>query len=146
MMVPISKNVQLIVAQNSSLKTKSCPRPPIMRIPTLRNWPALPIVSAKTFKLINHMSLQTYQKFCCKCVQCGQTTSKTYARANAGRCKVCVTGIERKPRKEWLCPTCGERELTPYQRSHRYHCDACTRNADTMGYIRELTTPYEPMD
>jgi hypothetical protein len=33
-----------------------------------------------------------------KC-SCGNTTSKTYARANGGRCKPCVTGQPRQPRE-----------------------------------------------
>lgn len=85
--------------------------------------------------------MSNFKTFCCKCVSCGGTTSKSYARANAGQCKVCVTGVARKINPAMLCPTCGERELTPYQKAHRYHCDSCTKEADPVGYYQELTTP-----
>jgi hypothetical protein len=32
-----------------------------------------------------------------KCVACRQTTSRQYARKNAGKCKACVTGTPREP-------------------------------------------------
>lgn len=34
-------------------------------------------------------------KFMAKCNQCHRTTSSKYARANGGKCKSCVTGIEQ---------------------------------------------------
>lgn len=37
-----------------------------------------------------------------------------------------------------LCPDCGERELTPYQKANHYHCDVCTREADPVGHYREV--------
>lgn len=34
-------------------------------------------------------------KWCVRCAECGGSTSRAYARRNDGRCKPCVTGIER---------------------------------------------------
>jgi hypothetical protein len=90
-----------------------------------------------------------YSKYLTKCA-CGATTSKVYARAHNGKCKACSTG-EARPVGDisshpLLCPDCHEHLLTPYQKAHRYHCDHCTREADPMGYYRELTTPQEPPD
>jgi hypothetical protein len=34
-----------------------------------------------------------FGKFQATCVACGATTTKSYARANGGKCKFCVTGI-----------------------------------------------------
>lgn len=87
------------------------------------------------------MAYSNFARFLTSCAQCGGKTSRAYARANSGKCKECVTG---KLRKGLKCPDCGEYTLTPYQKAHHYHCDACTRAADPAGYIRELTTPYEP--
>lgn len=36
--------------------------------------------------------MSNYSRFLVKCA-CGATTSRTYARANGGKCKTCVTGI-----------------------------------------------------
>lgn len=47
-------------------------------------------------------------KFMAKCNQCGRTTSSKYARANGGKCKSCVTGVEQ-PRSN--VPTRNERIL-----------------------------------
>lgn len=81
--------------------------------------------------------MMNFNKFLTTC-PCGNKTSKTYARAHEGRCKSCVTGLAPAPRKDMLCPTCGECELTAYQKAHHYHCDACTREADPEGYRQEL--------
>ncbi len=89
--------------------------------------------------------MSNYKLFCVRCTQCSGTTSKTYARAHNGLCKACVTGEQPKAKENasLLCPTCREHYLTPYQKANRYHCDSCTREADPMGYYRELTTPYQ---
>jgi hypothetical protein len=80
-----------------------------------------------------------FHKFCVNCVICGQATSKAYARNNQGKCKSCVTGVERDISKHpLLCPDCQEHLLTPYQKANRYHCDHCTREADPEGYRREV--------
>lgn len=44
--------------------------------------------------------------FLTKCNQCGQTTSKTYARKNQGWCKSCVTGTPREERHHGDRPVC----------------------------------------
>jgi hypothetical protein len=47
---------------------------------------------------------QSFQRFLATCVGCGRSTSRAYARANAGKCKTCVTGIApapRAPRDDW---------------------------------------------
>lgn len=81
------------------------------------------------------MAYSNFARFLTSCTQCGGKTSRTYARANGGKCKECVTG---EPRKGLVCPDCGEHTLTPYQKAHHYHCDNCTRNADPQGYINEV--------
>ena len=65
---------------------------------------------------------------------CGSTTSRKYAREHDGKCKSCATGEPRSERL-FVCPDCGERNLTKFQRDHRYHCDTCTRNMETTGGI-----------
>lgn len=75
------------------------------------------------------------------CVDCGANTSKTFARTHNGQCKACVTGVAKQ---SLVCPDCGEHTLTLYQKRHGYHCDNCTRQTDPEGWIREMTTPYEP--
>lgn len=92
------------------------------------------------------MSLSTFRMYCVKCVACNATTSKHYARAHDGKCKACATGVPKTPSQSgyFVCPDCGERRLTRYQKDHGYHCDTCTREADPAGYIRELTAPQEP--
>ena len=35
----------------------------------------------------------------------------------------------------YVCPDCGVKRLTAYQRAHGYHCDTCTHNTDTTGGI-----------
>jgi len=79
--------------------------------------------------------MQNFKRFLTKCLVCGSSTSKKYARANAGKCKPCATGIEPKGLK---CPDCGEMTLTAYQKANHYHCDNCTKEADPEGYRREL--------
>lgn len=83
-----------------------------------------------------------YRLFLTNCTACNAKTSKVYARANGGKCKACVTGVMPVERL-YLCPTCGERRLTDFQKRNRYHCDACTRDADPVGYYNELTRPSD---
>lgn len=94
--------------------------------------------------------MSNFKQFCVKCVTCLNTTSKAYARAHNGQCKACATGEPTKSKDiskhPLLCPDCKEHLLTSYQKAHHYHCDSCTRNADPVGYYKELTTPYEPSD
>lgn len=84
--------------------------------------------------------MNNYKTFCTKCVQCGSTTSKAYARAHAGKCKACATGQprEERPNPNLLCPDCGEHYLTPYQKAHHYHCDHYTRATDPVGWANEV--------
>jgi predicted RNA-binding Zn-ribbon protein involved in translation (DUF1610 family) len=77
-----------------------------------------------------------------KCVSCGANTSKKYARGSGGKCKECATGVPREERL-FVCPDCGERRLTLYQKQHRYHCDSCTRQADPVGYANEVRGFYD---
>jgi hypothetical protein len=88
----------------------------------------------------------SFSRFLTPCISCGRKTNRTYARAHEGKCKECATGEPRKPRAYMLCPTCGERELTWYQKTHHYHCDACTRAADPEGWLREVRglNDYQP--
>jgi hypothetical protein len=83
-----------------------------------------------------HQGMTDWKNFCCTCVSCGGSTSKQYARKNSGQCKACVTGVACP--KGLVCPTCGERTLTSYQKARGYHCDSCTRESDPMGYAQEL--------
>lgn len=86
-------------------------------------------------KYISFMS--NYRQFCVTC-PCGKLTSRNYAAKNGGKCKACVTGVApaiapapaAKTNYRDLCPTCGDRTLTAYQKRHGYHCDACTREAE----------------
>ncbi len=88
--------------------------------------------------------MNNYKQFTIKC-ECGALTSKSYARANGGKCKACATGQPRDiSNHPLLCPDCREHLLTPYQKAHRYHCDHCTREADPVGYYNEMNTPQEP--
>lgn len=73
-----------------------------------------------------------YQTTC----KCGRATTKKYAREHNGQCKSCVTGEDQT--RLHICPDCGERRLTDYQKLHRYHCDVCTREADPQGYVNEV--------
>ncbi len=96
----------------------------------------------------------SYKTFCTRCTSCSSLTSKSYARANGGKCKACVSGVPKAlpslPRDisnhPLLCPTCQERLRSQYQKDRGYHCDSCTREADPMGYARELSTPQEPYE
>ena len=36
------------------------------------------------------------------------------------------------------CPDCATGRISPWQKKHRYHCDACTREADPVGYLNEV--------
>jgi len=93
------------------------------------------------------MSIQ-FKRFTVACNKCGNLTSRTYARQHNGQCKSCVTGISQPKASDrlYVCPDCGERRLTKYQKDHRYHCDQCTKEADPQGYINELRglNQYEP--
>lgn len=77
-----------------------------------------------------------YSHYLIRCVGCGANTSKHYARAHAGQCKACATGIDSE--RAYTCPDCGRPTLTAYQKASRYHCDQCTRDADPEGYRREV--------
>ena len=69
------------------------------------------------------------------CTSCGATTTKHYAREHSGQCKACSTGAE----PGFTCPTCGTPGvLSAYEKSHHYHCHACTRATDPEGYRREV--------
>lgn len=76
----------------------------------------------------------SYNIYLIACVVCGSDTSKAHARAHDGLCKACVTGVPTAG----LCPDCGQHRLTAYQKRHGYHCDACTRTADPVGYANEV--------
>jgi hypothetical protein len=78
-----------------------------------------------------------YSKFLTTC-DCGNQTSKSYARAHNGQCKRCAEPNAVIRARGLRCPTCGEMTLTAYQKAHRYHCDNCTRETDPEGYRREV--------
>ena len=40
--------------------------------------------------------MSQFSRFLTRCA-CGASTSRTYARANGGKCKACVTGVPREP-------------------------------------------------
>jgi len=70
-----------------------------------------------------------------RCVSCRRATTKVYSRAHEGKCKSCVTGAPQVRNNLHVCPECGERRLTSYQKAHHYHCDACTRLVETEGGV-----------
>ena len=70
-----------------------------------------------------------YDKCLAECSTCGARTTKPYARQHDGLCKQCATRIE--PQSRYKCPDCGG-PLSAYQHAHRYHCDACTREAERL--------------
>ena len=72
-----------------------------------------------------------YKQYTVPC-SCGMLTSKAYAAKNNGKCKACATG-EQKQERLFICPDCGEKTLTNYQKLHHYHCDNCTREIE-RGY------------
>lgn len=74
-----------------------------------------------------------FERFCIRCVDCGATTSKAYARAHNGQCKSCVTGVYHGPK----CPDCGG-PISSYKLARGYHCDACTKQADPIGWANEV--------
>jgi reverse gyrase len=76
-----------------------------------------------------------FKQYCTRCSNCGGNTSKHYARQHDGKCKLCATGIE-SPYRGPKCPDCGG-PISRYQLAKGYHCDACTRQADPVGYYRE---------
>jgi len=44
---------------------------------------------------------RNYKQFCCKCVACGGSTSKFYAKQHEGLCKSCtVTGSSKDSSKD----------------------------------------------
>jgi hypothetical protein len=45
-----------------------------------------------------------------------------------------------------LCPDCGVNYLSAYQIKRRYHCDACTREADPIGWANEQSGMYDGGD
>lgn len=78
-----------------------------------------------------------YQQYLTRCTVCGGHTSKKYAREHEGRCKMCTTGESGV--RYYSCPTCGTPDaITAQERAKRYHCVACTRDADPEGYRREV--------
>lgn len=91
--------------------------------------------------------MSNYKKFCTTCAVCGSTTSKSFARANAGKCKSCVTGVTQDiSNHPLLCPDCREHLRTPYQKRNGYHCDACMRQTDPVGYANECRGLYDGPD
>lgn len=75
------------------------------------------------------------------CVKCAQCTSKHYARQHDGQCKSCVSGTTNEyylPK----CPDCGG-PISKWKLSQGYHCDACTRETDPIGYANEVKGLYE---
>lgn len=55
-----------------------------------------------------------------------------------------ATGITRDG--AYQCPDCGQWTLTAFQRRRGYHCDACTREADPLGWARDVSTPHHCCD
>ena len=58
--------------------------------------------------------MSNHKQFLCKCTTCGGTTSRTFARNNAGKCKSCVTGSgsQLKPGQYWEDDG-GEYKMSP---------------------------------
>jgi len=101
--------------------------------------------------------MANYKMFTVPCVVCRGLTSKTYARANGGKCKACATGVvpvTREPRAK--CGQCGavitlqhERAFQEYpgasvQGGYDYYSCAKCGHEDTItnwgGYsVRENT-------
>lgn len=40
-----------------------------------------------------------------------------------------------RDKRLYICPDCGQKRLTAYQKAHHYHCDVCTRNIEQTGGI-----------
>jgi hypothetical protein len=75
-----------------------------------------------------------FSRYLTDCIACGSSTSKKYAREHEGQCKACVTGTPGG----FPCPDCEEGRISAYQKAHGYHCNACTRQADPVGYTNEV--------
>lgn len=80
--------------------------------------------------MLHHAS--QYAMYQTNCATCNGITTKKYARENNGLCKGCVTGQDTG--NYFVCPDCGEKRLTLYQKKHHYHCDSCTRAQEGFGY------------
>ncbi len=78
-----------------------------------------------------------------KCALCQRTTSRSYAKAHGGQCKMCATGISGETTGK--CPDCGG-PLSVFAHAHHYHCDSCTRQADPEGYANEVRGMYDGPD
>lgn len=80
-------------------------------------------------------NLSAYKQFCTKCVDCGSTTSKSYARSHAGQCKSCAD--PSAPYRGPKCKQCNA-PISKYKALHHYVCEACYRENDPAGYAAEL--------
>lgn len=65
-------------------------------------------------------------KFICKCNVCGGATSKAYARLHQGKCKPCVTGVERDTRPDWQ--KAGFQDRGEYTMSEEYKHEVLGHN------------------
>jgi len=87
--------------------------------------------------------MSNFSTYCCNCVNCGGVTSKSYARANGGKCKACVTGVPKDISKHpLLCPDCREHLRTPYEKSHGYRCSHCVSEYDRETGYAEVRGYY----
>lgn len=79
--------------------------------------------------------MSNFKRFCTSCTRCGGNTSKAYARQHEGLCKTCVE--PDAPYSGPKCPDCGG-PISARQLAKGYHCDACTRATDPIGYYNEV--------
>jgi hypothetical protein len=80
--------------------------------------------------------MANFKRFLTQCADCGNNTSKSFARANSGKCKACVTGIEPEYRGP-KCPQC-DAPISAYKARHRYVCESCVQENDPIGYYNEV--------
>ena len=99
--------------------------------------------------------MSNYKMFCVSCVACSSLTSKSFARANGGKCKACATGVAKpEPKSRCKCAKCGAAVELKHERAWQeypgasvqggydwYECAKCGHYDDTPnlgGYnIRE---------
>lgn len=86
--------------------------------------------------------MATHKDFLTTCGKCRRYTSKKYARANRGLCKSCATGQTTDEYHGPKCPDCGG-PISAYKLRQGYHCDACTRQTDPIGYYNETRGFYD---
>lgn len=69
--------------------------------------------------------MSNYKKFCVPCASCAGLTSKSYARANGGKCKACATGVPKAEKATTLpCDECGKQAPAHYERPWQEYAGA----------------------